>query len=155
MARLRSVVLGTPDPRGLAAFYRGLLEEWSVVDDEPDWVKITPPDGGTGLSFQLETGHVAPVWPPREGAQQMQVHLDIAVADLPAGIARAAELGAVEPPVQPQVVCTRSRGSVDCWRELPPYATPAHRGVADGPATLTAEQEAHRTRRWPQSLNLF
>ncbi len=60
-----------------------------------------------------------------------------------------------EPPVQPQVVCTRSRGSVDCWRELPPYATPAHRGVADGPATLTAEQEAHRTRRWPQSLNLF
>lgn len=102
MARLRSVVLGTPDPRGLAAFYRGLLEEWSVVDDEPDWVKITPPDGGTGLSFQLETGHVAPVWPPREGAQQMQVHLDIAVADLPAGIARAAELGAVEPPVQPQ-----------------------------------------------------
>ena len=102
MARLRSVVLGTPDPRGLAAFYRGLLEDWLVVDDEPDWVKITPPDGGTGLSFQLETGHVAPVWPPREGAQQMQVHLDIAVPDLPAGIARAVELGAVEPPVQPQ-----------------------------------------------------
>jgi hypothetical protein len=26
---------------------------------------------------------------------------------------------------------------------------PVQRGVADGPATLTAEQEAHRTRRWP------
>ena len=102
MARLRSVVLGTPDPRGLAAFYRGLLDGRLVVDDEPDWVKIAPPGGGTGLSFQQEAGHVAPVWPPREGAQQMQVHLDIAVDDLPSGIARAVELGAAEASVQPQ-----------------------------------------------------
>jgi hypothetical protein len=53
-----------------------------------------------------------------------------------------------EPPPAPQPYCTRSLGRVDCWRE-PPLAFPVQRGVADGPATLTAEQEAHRTRRWP------
>jgi hypothetical protein len=53
----------------------------------------------------------------------------------------------VEPPPAPPPYCTRSLGRVDCWRE-PPLALPLQRGVADGPATLTAEQEAHRTRRW-------
>ncbi|MCK8784746.1 hypothetical protein M0638_10165 [Roseomonas sp. NAR14] len=53
-----------------------------------------------------------------------------------------------EPPPAPPPFCTRSLGSVDCWR-VPPYATPAYRGVADGPATLNAEQERQRTRRWP------
>lgn len=52
-----------------------------------------------------------------------------------------------EAPPAPQPYCTRSLGRVDCWRE-PPLALPTQRGVADGPATLTAEQEAHRTRRW-------
>jgi hypothetical protein len=53
----------------------------------------------------------------------------------------------VEAPPGPPPYCTRSLGGVDCWRE-PPLALPLQRGVADGPATLTAEQEAHRTRRW-------
>ena len=53
----------------------------------------------------------------------------------------------VEPPPAPPPYCTRSLGRVDCWRE-PPLALPMQRGVADGPTTLTAEQEAHRTRRW-------
>jgi hypothetical protein len=53
-----------------------------------------------------------------------------------------------EPPPAPPPYCTRSLGRVDCWRE-PPLALPMQRGVADGPAMLTAEQEAHRTRRWP------
>ena len=52
-----------------------------------------------------------------------------------------------EPPPAPQPYCTRSLGGVDCWRQ-PPLSLPAQRGVADGPATLSAEQEAHRTRRW-------
>lgn len=50
------------------------------------------------------------------------------------------------PPAQPY--CTRSLGSVDCWRS-PPLAQPLPRGVADGPTVLTPGQEAHRTRRWP------
>lgn len=53
----------------------------------------------------------------------------------------------VEPPPAPPPYCTRSLGRVDCWRE-PPLAFPMQRGVADGPVALTAEQEAHRTRRW-------
>ena len=51
-----------------------------------------------------------------------------------------------EPPAQP--FCTRSLGVVDCWQDrggLPDH--PA--SVADGPNTLTPEQEANRTRKWP------
>ena len=99
--RLSATVLGTPDPRGLAAFYRALLG-WDLVADRPEWVVLRPPGGGTGLSFQLEAEHVPPQWPASTGDQQMQAHLDIAVDDLDAGIARAIELGAVEAPVQPQ-----------------------------------------------------
>jgi len=52
-----------------------------------------------------------------------------------------------EPPPEEPIFCTRSLGTVDCWRE--PAALPGHpRGVADGPRTLTPVQEADRTRRW-------
>ena len=53
-----------------------------------------------------------------------------------------------EPPPTPPPYCTRSIGRVDCWR-APPLALPLPTGVADGRTVLTAEQEAHRTRRWP------
>jgi hypothetical protein len=53
-----------------------------------------------------------------------------------------------EPPPALPPYCTRSIGRVDCWR-APPLALPLPVGVADGRAVLTAEQEAHRTRRWP------
>lgn len=99
--RISATVLGTPDPRGLAAFYRDLLE-WEQVWDEPDWVMLKPPGGGHGLSFQLEVEHVPPQWPSSTGDQQMQVHLDIAVDDLAAGAARAVSLGAVVAGFQPQ-----------------------------------------------------
>jgi len=100
---LRSTVLGTPDPRGLASFYRALLD-WDVIDEEDDWVKLKPrgnPDG-TGLSFQREDRHVPPTWPAGEGDQQMQLHLDIGVDDLAEGEARALALGAAVAPFQPQ-----------------------------------------------------
>jgi len=45
--------------------------------------------------------------------------------------------------------CTRSLGVVDCWASPDLLPAPAPRGVADGPNTLTPEQEADRTRRWP------
>lgn len=99
--RLSAAVLGTPDPRGLAGFYRELLG-WEQVWEEPEWVMLRPPGGGSGLSFQLEAEHVAPQWPSGPGDQQMQVHLDIAVDDLVAGVARAEALGAVQAPAQPQ-----------------------------------------------------
>jgi catechol 2,3-dioxygenase-like lactoylglutathione lyase family enzyme len=91
--RLTAAVLGTPDPRGLARFYQRLLG-WPIRDDEDDWATLRPADGGTGLSFQLETDHVPPVWPPQPGTQQMQQHLDIEVDDLAAACAVAEEAGA-------------------------------------------------------------
>jgi predicted enzyme related to lactoylglutathione lyase len=91
--RLTAPVLGTPDPHGLALFYQRLLG-WPIRDDEPEWVTLRPADGSTGLSFQLETDHVPPVWPAQPGAQQMQMHLDLQVDDLAAAAALAEEAGA-------------------------------------------------------------
>ena len=91
--RLTAPVLGTRDPQGLARFYQRLLG-WPLRDDEPEWATLRPADGSTGLSFQLEEDHVAPVWPPEPGAQQMQLHLDLEVDDLPAAAAVAEEAGA-------------------------------------------------------------
>lgn len=98
---LASTVLGTPDPRGLASFYRALLG-WEILEEEDEWVVLRPSGGTTGLAFQLETGHVPPTWPAGPGDQQMQVHLDLGVDDLPAGEARALALGATVAAHQPQ-----------------------------------------------------
>jgi catechol 2,3-dioxygenase-like lactoylglutathione lyase family enzyme len=93
--QLTAAVLGAPDPRELARFYSRLLG-WPVGRDEPDWATVRPPNGGAGLSFQLEADHVRPSWPAEPGDQQMQVHLDIEVDDL------AAAAGAVLAEYQPQ-----------------------------------------------------
>jgi hypothetical protein len=54
----------------------------------------------------------------------------------------------VEPAPAPPRFCTRSLGSVDCWQD--PFTLPGQpRPVAQGPETLTPEQEAHRLRTWP------
>lgn len=101
--RVSATVLGSPDPRRLGRFYADLLG-WDVVADEPGWFQLKPPPDHTrtGLSFQLETEHVRPVWPASAGDQQMQAHLDIGVADLDAGVAWAVSCGAAEAQFQPQ-----------------------------------------------------
>ena len=48
---LTAIVLDTPDPRALAAFYRALLG-WSAADDSAEWVTLRAGGGGAGLSFQ-------------------------------------------------------------------------------------------------------
>ena len=102
---LSNTVLGTPDPPRLAEFYRSLLD-WVHRDEDHDandeWVVIKPRAGGTGLAFQLEADHVPPAWPAGRGDQQMQLHLDIGVEDLVAGVARAEALGAHQASFQPQ-----------------------------------------------------
>ena len=90
---LTAAVLGTPDPQGLARFYQRLLG-WPIRDDEPEWATLRPTDGSTGLSFQYESDHVPPVWPPVAGTQQMQTHLDLEVDDLAAASAVAEDAGA-------------------------------------------------------------
>jgi hypothetical protein len=57
-----------------------------------------------------------------------------------------------EPPPEAPAFCTRSLGVVDCWQD-PASLQPRYRGVGDGPGTLTPEQEANRTRRWPLTVH--
>jgi catechol 2,3-dioxygenase-like lactoylglutathione lyase family enzyme len=98
---LTAAVLDTPDPRGLARFYQQLLG-WPLGADDPEWATLRPPDGGAGLSFQLEEDHVPPVWPAGPGDPRMQLHLDIEVDDLASAVARAVAAGAVVADFQPQ-----------------------------------------------------
>jgi len=98
---ISAAVLGTPDPRGLGAFYSRLLS-WPITFEEDEWVMIKPPEGGTGLSFQLESDYKRPAWPEKPGAQQMMVHLDIAVDDVASAAAWATEAGATAADFQPQ-----------------------------------------------------
>ena len=99
--RVSAATLSAPDPRALGAFYEQLLG-WTVVDDEPDWVRLVPPDGGTGLSFHIDPDYVAPVWPSAPDRQQMMVHLDVRADDLEAAAAWAVQLGATPAEHQPQ-----------------------------------------------------
>lgn len=98
---LSTVVLDAPDATALADFYRRLLG-WTVERAEPDWVKIIPPAGGVGLSFQTEPGYTRPTWPAQPGDQQMMLHLDIKVEDLDAAEAHALAVGGVLAEYQPQ-----------------------------------------------------
>ncbi len=52
-----------------------------------------------------------------------------------------------EPPQNPPY-CTRSLGTVDCWAD-PLALTNLPAEVADGPRTLTRQQEQDRSARWP------
>jgi catechol 2,3-dioxygenase-like lactoylglutathione lyase family enzyme len=97
---LSAPVLDSPDPYALADFYRRLLG-WTVVQREPGWVKLRPPDGGTGLSFQTEPLYKPPTWPASAGAQQIMTHLDFEVDDLDAAGAHAESVGAVLADWQP------------------------------------------------------
>ena len=99
--RVSGIVFDSPDPHGLAAFYRRLLG-WAPGRDDPGWVTLRPPDGGPGLSFQTEAAYVRPTWPAGPGDQQMMVHLDIEVDDLDVAGAHAVAAGAVLAQYQPQ-----------------------------------------------------
>jgi catechol 2,3-dioxygenase-like lactoylglutathione lyase family enzyme len=98
---LSGVVLDSPDPSELAAFYHRLLG-WTVIQDEPGWVTLGAPNGGPGLSFQIESAYVRPVWPAGPGDPQMSVHLDIRVEDLDQAAAHAEKAGATRAEFQPQ-----------------------------------------------------
>jgi len=97
------VVLDTPDPRGLAEFYRELLGyRYRAGDeppsdgtpDQPDWLVVT--DGNHGLAFQLVDALPRTNWPEEPGIPQ-QLHLDMGVPDveeLERQRSRALDLGA-------------------------------------------------------------
>lgn len=114
--RLRGVVLGTPDPVALAAFYARLLG-WPYRSEHSEWVVLLSPDGGAGLSFQREDPYVEPVWPAGPGDQAMMVHLDIEVHEIRAAVAWAERCGARLAGHQPQAdvrVCLDPDGHPFC-----------------------------------------
>ncbi|WP_291043814.1 VOC family protein [Herbiconiux sp.] len=86
--RLRQVVLDAEDARGLAAFYRDLLDARYRPGDEPpadgshddaEWVAIRTPDG-VRLAFQRVPELPRVTWP--EGDVRQQLHLDLMVPDV-------------------------------------------------------------------------
>lgn len=83
------MTIDTGDPAGLARFYAGLLG-MEVTYDGSEGSMIA--GGGKSVMFQRVEGYTRPQWP--DPAHPQQAHLDINVADLDTGQARAVELGA-------------------------------------------------------------
>ena len=119
--RLTTVTLGTSDPVTLARFYARLLGWTLGPTDEQSWVAVRDPDGGVGIACQFEEHHVPPSWPGQPGEQQMQLHLEIQVADLQGGLRHALHCGARMAAYQPQHdvrVCLDPAGHPFClWVE--------------------------------------
>ena len=95
------MVLDAPDAAGLASFYAALLG-WPVAKQEGGEAAIAVPGTSSYLAFQSEPAYVPPVWPAAAGHQQMMLHLDIAVDDLPGAVAEAVGLGATVAEYQPE-----------------------------------------------------
>ena len=96
------VVLDAPDARELAHFYARLLD-WQIFNEADDWVDLAPSkDAGYNMAFATEEKYVRPVWPTEDGAQQMQIHLDIGVDDVEHAVAFALGVGAELAEYQPQ-----------------------------------------------------
>jgi catechol 2,3-dioxygenase-like lactoylglutathione lyase family enzyme len=98
VGRLASVSLDTTDPGTLADFYGHLLGMRRVYE-RPDGSVIAVSDGTLAITAMLAADHVAPTWPGP--GQQQQLHLDVAVTDLPAAVETAIRLGATEARHQP------------------------------------------------------
>ena len=106
MPVVRQVVLDTTDARGLAEFYRQLLDLRYRPGDEPpppgspdplgrDWLVLRTPEGGSALAFQQVESLPRATWPHGEHPQML--HLDTTVptvADLDLAHERALSLGA-------------------------------------------------------------
>jgi catechol 2,3-dioxygenase-like lactoylglutathione lyase family enzyme len=93
--------LDAADARALARFYAELLG-WELVEDTPEWSTVRAPGSPVTLAVKREPLHERPTWPAREGAQQMQAHLEVRVDDLEGALRDAVALGAELPDHQPQ-----------------------------------------------------
>jgi catechol-2,3-dioxygenase len=97
IGRWHGLVVDTPDPRGLAAFYQELLGMQRIQDDE-HWVVIGDAPDRPGLAFQLAPDLQPPQWPDPGHPQQM--HLDIVVSDIEQAEKQVLALGAQRLPGQ-------------------------------------------------------
>ncbi|MFJ2772223.1 VOC family protein [Streptomyces sp. NPDC087300] len=96
VARLRTVVLDCPDPRGLAEFYARIIGGTIEEEDTGDWVDLLA-EGRVRVSFQRAEGLRPPDW-PRSDANGQQIHLDLDAgstdAEMDAAQAKVLALGA-------------------------------------------------------------
>ncbi len=90
IGNLRSVVLDTKDPAGLATFYSEVLGG-TVRHDDETWSVATDPRGRR-IACQLSPDHEPPRFPDPRGSQQ--IHLDIEVDDVETAEGGVLALGA-------------------------------------------------------------
>lgn len=112
MIRWSGICLDCADAEEMARFYCSLLGWTERARDTPDtrlggsgWIAIAPPDGeagSVGMSFQAEEWYEPPVWPEQPGRQTKMIHLEIAVDDVEAAVARAVAAGATVADPQPR-----------------------------------------------------
>ena len=108
--RISGPVLDAPDVAELTRFYEQFLgwEVESSAGPRPGhppgdgWSVLRPADGSTKIEIQFEEHYVRPDWPGAPGTQGMQLHLDIWVEDVAAGVAWAKQCGAKEALRQPE-----------------------------------------------------
>jgi hypothetical protein len=104
IARLAAISLDTPDPAGLAEFYRELLD-LEVFFESDDFIALK--GAGVYLTTQRVEDQQPPDWPSASVPKQM--HLELAVDDLDESEVRAMAIGAVKADPQP---------NPDLWRVL-------------------------------------
>lgn len=80
---MRSIVIDAAEPRRLADFWCRVLDV-EVVEDESDWVQLSPDPGGTFMAFQPVTG-------PRP--DRLVARPDIEVTDIDAARDRVLAIG--------------------------------------------------------------
>jgi catechol 2,3-dioxygenase-like lactoylglutathione lyase family enzyme len=108
--RMSGPVLDAADVAKLTQFYEQFLG-WEIEALEgprpghqqgDGWSRLRPQDGATKIEIQFDEHQEPPVWPSEPGGQGMQMHLDIWVEDVAAGVEWAMACGAVEAAQQPQ-----------------------------------------------------
>jgi len=95
------VVIDCVDVSQLTHFYAE-LRGWKIhhLDDKDG--SLDAGEGVAYLNIQYNPDYIRPSWPAKPGEQQMQLHLDFEVSDLPGETARAIALGAELAGHQPQ-----------------------------------------------------
>ena len=96
VARLAMITLDCADPEASARFWSAMLG-WEVAHAQAEYAMLTGPSHALG--FGRVDDYAPPTWPHDRGSKQF--HFDLAVDDLDAAGAQAADLGATVLDEQP------------------------------------------------------
>lgn len=120
IGRPHHVVIDTPEPMALAAFYSEMLG-LPITYSSDDWVVIAEDDRTSGFAFQLALDHQRPAWP--DPSRPQQFHLDVMVDDLDVADRQVLALGAV-PLSEGDHVYADPAGHPFCLIRRPAWAPP-------------------------------